>query len=62
MRRSQLSPKKPFVNSYHLNEVPLPYYNPLADPYLSGFFSSRQPQHTLRQLGLKFKPQREYDY
>lgn len=45
--RPSYSPRKQFINSYHVNEVPLPYYNPLEDPYLSGFFSNF---HVARQL------------
>ena len=57
-----LRSKKEFVNSYHINEVPLPYYNPLADPYLTGFFSSRHTERHISNLGLLYSPKKEYPY
>lgn len=64
MRRQyrQPSPARPFINSYHVNEVPLPYYNPLADPYLKGFFSNSQNAKRIRMEGLLYCESKEYPY
>lgn len=56
------SPKKEFINSYHVNEVPLPYYNPLADPYLKGYFSNSKVSKHIEHQGLIYQPQQEYPY
>ncbi len=56
------SPKKQFLNSYHINEVPLPYYNPLADPYLQGFFSNNRNHRHISQMGLIYSSSKEYPY
>jgi len=46
--------KKQFINTYHLNEVPLPYYNPLSDPYLSGYFSNWKVHSHITRQGLLY--------
>lgn len=60
--KPNVSPQKEFINSYHVNEVPLPYYNPLADPYLKGYFSNSKNKHQLSKQGLLYKPSKEYPY
>lgn len=60
--RPSKSSKKEFVNSYHLNEVPLPYYNPLQDPYLQGFFGNYHVSRILEDRGLIYKACWEYPY
>ena len=50
--RGTVRPEKPFINSYHLNETPLPYYNPLEDPYLRNFFALSRNKHQLDRHGL----------
>jgi hypothetical protein len=60
--RASHSPRKEFINSYHLNEVPLPYYNPLEDPFLSGYFNSFQVSRHLARSGLLYSPRKEYPY
>lgn len=58
MRRnypSTRNPEKPFITAYHISEVPLPYYNPLEDPYLKGYFSNRKVNHHLQEMGLVYK-------
>lgn len=65
MRRSyrpSKSARKEFVNSYHMNEVPLPYYNPLQDPYLQGFFGNYHVSRILEDRGLVYKARWEYPY
>lgn len=60
--RRQAESKKGFVNSYHVNEVPLPYYNPLADCYLRGYFANSQNQQRISLAGLAYHPQKNYNY
>jgi hypothetical protein len=60
--RASQSPRKAFINSYHVNEVPLPYYNPLEDPFLSGFFSNEHVSRQLSRSGLLYSPRKEYPY
>lgn len=60
--RASRSPRKDFINSYHINEVPLPYYNPLEDPYLSGFFANFHVSRHLNRSGLLYNPRKEYPY
>lgn len=60
--RASHEPRKAFINSYHVNEVPLPYYNPLEDPYLSGFFSNDRNARHLARSGLLYSPRKEYPY
>jgi hypothetical protein len=54
--RSSFRPEKEFVHSYHINEVPLPYYNPLQDPYLRGYFSNRKVEQQIQHLGFLYEP------
>lgn len=60
--QSSKSPRKQFINSYHLNEVPLPYYNPLEDPFLKGFFSNHFTSQLIQQRGLVYQARKEYPY
>lgn len=60
--RASHEPIKVFINSYHVNEVPLPYYNPLEDPYLNGFFSNDLNARHLARSGLLYSPRKEYPY
>ena len=56
------SPRKKFINSYHVNQVPLPYYNPLEDPYLKGFFNSHFTYKLIQRRGLIYQPSKQYPY
>lgn len=60
--RSSRSPRKQFINSYHVNEVPLPYYNPLEDPYLQGFFTNENVARHLEAVGFVYQARKEYPY
>jgi hypothetical protein len=60
--RSSKSPRKEFINSYHVNEVPLPYYNPLEDPFLKGFFTNYHVSRVIEDRGLLYKARKEYPY
>jgi len=60
--KKETSPKKDFIHTYHVNEVPLPYYNPLADPYLKGYFSNSKNKGQIEKMGLVYKPEKEYPY
>lgn len=53
MRKAYLLRKreKSFDISYHINDRPLPTYNALEDPYLSGFFDKPQLKRHLRGVG-----------
>lgn len=66
MRRQYLHQHAPlnnqFVNNYHVNEVPLPYYNPLADPHLSVFFSNSKINRHVHRMGLQYSPVKDYPY
>jgi hypothetical protein len=42
--------------------VPLPYYNPLQDPFLRGFFSKRKVADHITNMGLLYSPKKEYPY
>jgi hypothetical protein len=42
--------------------VPLPYYNPLEDPFLRGFFSNHKVRGHIEQQGLLYEPRQEYPY
>jgi hypothetical protein len=55
-------PEKPFINSYHICEVPLPYYNPLEDPNLRGYFSNRKVSRHINEMGMLYHPRKEYPY
>ena len=41
-----------FDNSYRANDQPLPSYNALEDPYLSGFFEKPQLKRHLKDMHL----------
>ncbi len=56
------SPRKQFIHTYHVNEVPLPYYNPLEDPYLKGFFSNYFTSKIMEKRGLIYEARKEYPY
>jgi hypothetical protein len=60
--RASHETRKGFINSYHLNEVPLPYYNPLEDPYLNGFFSNDHNARHIARSGMLYSPRKEYPY
>lgn len=60
--RSSFKPKKEFIHAYHINEVPLPFYNPLEDPNLVEFFSSRKISKQIQEQGFIYKPRKEYPY
>lgn len=65
MRRNyRISPKpeKEFIHTYHINEVPLPYYNPLEDPHLRAFFANNKVRGHIEQQGLLYEPRKEYPY
>lgn len=42
--------------------MPLPYYNPLEDPHLKGFFSNRKVRGHIEDQGLLYEPREEYPY
>lgn len=56
------SPRKQFINSYHLNEVPLPYYNPLEDPHLAPFFNNYLTHKLITERGLIYQARKDYPY
>ena len=60
--RSTFKPEKPFINDYHICEVPLPYYNPLGDPNLKGYFSNRKVTNHIQEIGLIYSPSKDYPY
>lgn len=62
LSQKKVSPKKDFIHTYHINEVPLPYYNPLADPYLQGYFSNTKVNKHIDQQGLIYRPSKNYPY
>ena len=62
MLGARRSRQKQFINSYHLNEVPLPYYNPLQDPSLKGFFFNRRVKEHINRQGYLYRPLEEYPY
>ncbi len=54
MRKAHLFRKKEecFVNTYNVNDIPLPAYNALHDPYLTDFFKNPQQIRLLRETGV----------
>lgn len=40
----------------------MPYYNPLEDPFLEGFFSNYKNESYIRSNGLVYSPRKEYPY
>ena len=55
MRRAAIHDRKRellFSNSTPINEVLLPAYNALTDPFLSGFFDNRSVKKHLRTTGV----------
>jgi hypothetical protein len=63
MRQSgQLRAGKDFITNYHINEVPLPYYNPLEDPHLRGFFNSHKISSHISRMGFLYSPSKHYPY
>lgn len=60
--RTPKVPEKPFIHTYHINEVPLPYYNPLEDPHLKNFFSNRKVSKHVENMGYVYQPSNNYPY
>jgi hypothetical protein len=60
--RPAQSPRKEFVNSFHVNEVPLPYYNPLQDPYLEGYFNNDKVNQHMQEAGFLYRKSNQYPY
>jgi hypothetical protein len=57
MRKKYISTrkKKDFDNRFHINEVFMPTYNPLNDPYLIDYFESQNVKRQLEENGIKNK-------